>query len=285
MNDEVSALLRWLHAHDLPSEVVLACEGAHVPKVGRRRQIVVWKGCLTQASIGLPAQLLALGIERVSVLPCPHDHARLDRHLRRWESLTPGLVGYVDLRKRALLAGPAPLRLGQIALPRRVLLGLGLRDKQPIPIRADDTARTLAAIEVLTARGLVSRGEGIHSHLGGVRLGATGCTACGVCVQACPHHALELRHDASGSQLWQNAQECRGEQRCVQLCPVQALWVQGPMRLVDVLDEPQRRLGVVSSARCVRCGAPHPASEGNTCQVCAYRLAHPFGSTMPPSQL
>ncbi|WP_461004385.1 4Fe-4S dicluster domain-containing protein [Trueperella pyogenes] len=285
MTDDVAALLRWLHAHDLPREVVLACEHAEKVRAGRRRQVVEWRGCLKDASIGVPAQLLALGIERVSVVPCPVDEAAVRDQVERWKSLTPGLVGDTTPPKRRLFSGPDVLTLGKIPVPRRVVLGLALRDTQPIPIKADDTTRTLAAIELLTGRGLIRRGEGLESKLGGLRLGAAGCTACGVCVQACPHRALELTNDGGGSTLWQHSELCRGEQHCVQLCPAKALWVQGDMRLADLLDDPRRRLAVVASVRCSRCGAPHPAEEGDMCQVCAYRSANPFGSMMPPSQV
>lgn len=281
MADNVGALLRWLHAHDLPKEVVVVCEHTVAPKLGRGRQLVVWDGCLKDSSIGVPAQVLALGIAKVSVLPCPVDPAGVGAQVARWQSLTPGLVGEAEV-KRAIWPGPEPLHLGKIAMPRRVLLGLGLRDAQPIPLKADDTTRTLAAIELLTERGQIGRGEGLQAQLGGVRLGVTGCTACGVCVQACPTGALELRHRAGGSELWQHSELCRGEQQCVSLCPVHAVWVQGPMQLGDLLDEPERRLAAVASARCARCGAAHPAEEGELCQVCAYRAANPFGSMMPP---
>ncbi|QOQ38980.1 4Fe-4S dicluster domain-containing protein [Trueperella pecoris] len=281
MSDDVSALLRWLHAHDLPSEVVLCCEHTPVPRLGRRRQAVVWRGCLDGASIGVVAQLLALGIERVAVAPCSRAGNEVYAQVKRWQSLTPSLVDFLGPRKRPLLTGPEPLRLGHVTIPRRVLLGLGLRDTPPYSLKADDTARTLASIELLTARGLIRRGEGIESKLGGVQLATTGCTACGVCVQACPHSALELVHDAGGSVLWQSADSCRGEQACVRLCPVDAMWVQGPTRLADLLDEPRRRIGIVESKRCGRCGARHPASDGELCQVCTFRAANPFGSVLP----
>lgn len=283
MSDDVGALLRWLHAHDLPKEVVLACEHSPADRPGRGRQLVVWKGCLSGAPIGVPAQLLALGVERVSVLPCPLNSEGVLAQIRRWQSLTPGLVAVAET-KRAIWRGPEPLHLGRIPLPRRALLGLGLRDAQPIPIKADDTTRTLAAIERLSERGQIGRGEGLHARLGGVRLGATGCTACGVCVQACPTGALALRPAAGASELWQRSELCRGEQQCVHLCPIGAMWVQGDMRLGDLLEEPERRLATVASARCARCGGVHPAEEGELCRVCAYRAANPFGSMMPPGQ-
>lgn len=107
MSDDVGALLRWLHAHDLPREVVLACEHSPADRPGRRHQLVVWKGCLSGAPIGVPAQLLALGVERVSVLPCPLNSEGVLAQVRRWQSLTPGLVAVAET-KRAIWRGPNP---------------------------------------------------------------------------------------------------------------------------------------------------------------------------------
>lgn len=283
MADHVSSLLRWLFAHDLPKEVVLACEHTEVPRLGRGRQAVVWNGCLKDAPVGLPAQILALGVQKVGVLPCEEKPDEVGEQLAAWESLTPRLIYDAGGLKPGIFRSPEALVVGQIPVPRRVMLGLGLRDKPPYLLKGDDTSRTLAALEVLTAKGLVRRGEGLESKLGGVRLGVSACTACGVCVQACPHGALTLLHHETGSVLWQTSELCRGEQLCVELCPVKGLWVQGEMRLADLLDEPERQLFVVESAKCEKCGARHPASEGALCQVCEFRRSNPFGSMAPPA--
>ncbi|WP_407701391.1 4Fe-4S dicluster domain-containing protein [Trueperella bialowiezensis] len=281
MSDDVAALLRWMWAHDLPREVVLACDHAKVPRLGRRCQLVVWNGCLTQASVGVPAQILALGIEKVGVVACSEEPEAMAEQTSVWESLTPRLVYRYTETKRGLLPGPEPLVVGQIGVPRRVLLGLGLRDKPPIPIKADETARTLAALKLLSEQGRVRPGEGLEAKLGGVRLAVSECTACGVCVKACPHGALTLLHYDDSSALWQTSEKCAGEQACVELCPVEGLWVQGDMRLADLLDEPERKLYSINSAACVQCGARHPADEGELCGVCQFRKANPFGSAMP----
>ncbi len=282
MSDNVYSLLRWLFAHDLPEEIVLACEHTNVPKLGRKRQAVVWNGCLTDASVGIPAQILALGVRKVGVLPCGVHPAGVDKQRLTWESLTPRLVYDAGALKPAIFRGPEPLKVGSVPVPRRVVMGLGLRDKPPISLKGDDTSRTLAALEVLTAKGLVRRGEGLESKLGGLRIAVSACTACGVCVQACPHNALTLLHHETGSVLWQTSELCRGEQQCVALCPIKGMWVQGEMRLVDLLDDPERQLFVVESAVCDKCGARHPAHEGPLCQVCEFRRNNPFGSVPPP---
>ncbi len=282
MSDHVPALLRWILAHDLPKVALLACDHSDIERAPRGTQVIVWDSCLKDASIGIPVQLLALGIELVEVLGCSVNPDEVSAQVDSWESLTPGLVTEVATPRRTLLRGPEILELGMIAMPRRTMLGLSSRDKQPIPIKADNTTRTLSAIELLTAKGLIKRGTGLASQLGGVRLGSTGCTACGVCVKACPHGALTLEHHEGQSDLWQISELCRADQACVRLCPVDALWVQGEMRLSDLLDDPQRHLETLYTARCTRCGMRHPADEGPLCKTCSFKSENPFGSTMMP---
>ena len=258
MSDDVSSLLRWLFAHDLPEEVVLACKHTEVPKLGRKRQAVVWNGCLMDAPIGIPAQILALGIKRVGVLPCAVNPAEVAKQRDTWESLTPRLVYDAGMLKTAIFRGPEVLAVGAIPMPRRVVLGLGLRDKPPISLKGDDTSRTLESLEVLAAKGLVRRGEGLESKLGGLRIGVSACTACAVCVQACPHNALTLLHHETGSVLWQTS-VCR-VRRCVQP-PDQGMWFR--RHALVVLDE----LSVFRQSAVCEMRRRHPASE-RLCQVC-----------------
>lgn len=110
-----------------------------------------------------------------------------------------------------------------------------------------------------------------------VALVASGCVACGVCVRACPHDALELVHDPDRSVLRQVPELCSGERACVQLCPHDALSVSGPLSLFDLARTPAVELAVVATAACRRCGARHPAAEGDLCPPCAFRSRNVFG--------
>lgn len=280
--EAVPALLRWLNAHDLPKEVILTCNHEDASRGPRNTQVVQWDACLKDASIGIVAQLLALGIQKVHVLACTVNPADVSEQVNKWASLTPGYVDGIQAIKKGVLKGPDVLVLGQIPLPRRSMIGMSVRDKSAIPIKADDTERTLKAFEVLQAKGIVKRGEGLEAKLGGVRLGAVGCVACGVCVRACPNDALTLVHEANRSVLWQTSDQCRAEQDCVRLCPEKALWIQGDMRLGDLLDEPERLLETVDTAACEKCGMRHPASEGRLCRTCQFRSENPFGTSFVP---
>lgn len=282
MSDPVSRLLRWLVAHDLPKEVALACPHTQVGKAPSGTQLVVWDACLKEASVGIPAQLLALGINRVTVLDCPQDAQAVAAKAAEWESITPGLVARVAELPRSLRHGPETLRLGQIPVPRRVMLGMGFRDDAAIPVKSDDTDRTLAAIELLTAKGLIARGTGLSGQLGGVRLSATGCVACGVCVRACPTGALELIHQEDASWVVENLDRCRTAGECVRLCPEHVMWMVGETSLADLLDTPRITVARVPTAACTRCGMRHPSDEGDLCRTCTFRAKNPFGSVIPP---
>ncbi|WP_066585700.1 4Fe-4S binding protein [Cellulomonas timonensis] len=120
-----------------------------------------------------------------------------------------------------------------------------------------------------------------------VALSASGCTACGVCVQACPTQALTLQHNGGGavaiSTLLQNPSACDGCQRCVDLCPADVLTVAGQWRWSELLTDSTRGVATISTATCTRCGTQFPTTSGERwCQVCSYRRKNPFGSTLPP---
>lgn len=46
------------------------------------------------------------------------------------------------------------------------------------------------------------------------------CTGCGICIDACPHQALEL---VDGLAKLTKPEKCDGAGECVEACPVQAI--------------------------------------------------------------
>ena len=66
----MQGLLRWIAVHDVPRRVVLLCDDTPLPDAGRGDLVVRVPGCLKDASIGLPAQLLACGVPEVVVVVC-----------------------------------------------------------------------------------------------------------------------------------------------------------------------------------------------------------------------
>ena len=180
-------------------------------------------------------------------------------------------------------------------VPRRQVLGLG---SGPAPDLADEHApapqRLTAALAALLP---TPPGIGPQLLAPAVRLRAKGCTACGVCVRACPTDALVVRHlggtgDAGApttqvTTLLQNPTSCDGCQSCVQICPEDVLGVAGQWDWETlVLRAAAPTLAPVASlttAQCQRCRTRFPTTESATlCPVCAYRRQNPFASRLPP---
>lgn len=49
------------------------------------------------------------------------------------------------------------------------------------------------------------------------------CTGCGICIDVCPHQALEL---VDGVAKLTQPEKCDGSGECVEACPVQAISLQ-----------------------------------------------------------
>ena len=175
--------------------------------------------------------------------------------------------------------------LAAVPLPRRILFASS--DEGPLDLASDDQTRTLAALRYLRERGDISEIANVPGAAAGIHLHVSGCTACNVCVQACPRGALELTASTSENgmtlhQLTQTAELCRSCQACVRFCPVQAITPGKQHDLSAVLEGERELLARVTTRSCPRCGAVHPADQGELCSVCAYRQSNPFGSQLPP---
>lgn len=301
MTDPTKGLLRWLGAHDPVPRLLLTCPDPHVPRVERGTVIVRAHRCLGECDIGLPAQLLVSGVGQVLTAPCVAAQERV----AAWQQQLHDVHTFHAPRR-----GRRPaevLVLGQVPLPRRALLGLSTRGT--LDLSHDDASRTLTAVRMLQDQGraTVARSPSPDApphQTAGAATGPTtvaagsadrmveraaaagltvdGCTACGVCVRACPHDALTLEHDADTSTLTHLTEACRSEHLCVALCPVDAFTVTGHHSLASVLEEPARVLATVATSPCERCGARHPTTEGPLCPACRFREANAFGSALPP---
>ena len=278
----MQGLLRWIAAHDVPRRVVLLCDDTPLPDAGRGDLVVRVPGCLKDASIGLPAQLLACGVPEVVVVVCGDspDEVRATADLWRRTILSGIEVDDDPAPRVRWRKTPEVLRLGAAPVSRRGLLGLRSLEGFPLDLDADDTARTLAALGILRDRGQASPEASEASPARA--LAVVGCTACGVCVQACPHDALTLVHDGPTSVLAHLSDACRGELDCLRLCPVDAVADGGAIPLEALAREPRRTLAVVATTTCPRCFARHDAASGSLCAACAFRVDNAFGSSLPP---
>ncbi len=289
MADPTRGLLRWLGAHDPIRRLLLVCPEVPLPRVERGTVAVRAHRCLGECDIGLPAQLLVSGVERVLTLPCEDAQVRVST----WQQQLPDVQAFHTPRR-----GRRPaevLVLGDIPLPRRALLGLSTRGT--LDLSQDEPARALTAVKILQEQGraTVSGPPGGAAGTTAVAVAGPpveaaaaaglvvdGCTACGVCVRACPHDALALEHDGGTSTLTHLAESCRSEHQCVALCPVDAFTVTGHLSLASVLEQPVRVLTTVATSPCRRCGARHPSTDGPLCPACRFREADAFGSALPP---
>ncbi|WP_165372924.1 ATP-binding protein [Pengzhenrongella frigida] len=193
------------------------------------------------------------------------------------EPVAPGDRG--PRRRRAVLEAAA------MPVSRRRLLGLGgPAGRELPPPSAEPHDRLVAAVRALvvpTAALAALASPTPH-------LVASGCTACGVCVQACPTDALSLRHGAGGenlsiSTLLHRPAVCNGCALCVDLCPVDVLLVADRWPWSRLLSDDEHPVVTVTTALCARCSTSFPVASGEKlCPVCTYRRRNPFGSTLPP---
>lgn len=289
--DPTRPLLAWLATHDLPSRVLLLCHHAPTPGGERTWLVVRVPGCLDQVSIALPAQLLAVGVSEVVAVECSRATADVRRHVGQWAGTITSGISLLEDPAPSGRRGPEVLRLDAMPVSRRGLLGLGAAREFPFDLEADETTRTLAALEVLREQGqAVADSTGPAGEADSApgdpsparALQVDGCTACGVCVQACPHDALQLILDGQISTLSHRRDACRGELECARLCPVQAITDAGAATLQELWQQPRVDLITVTTTVCPRCRARHTGAAETFCPACEFRSANAFGSWLPP---
>lgn len=274
---------RWLHRLEITSVGLVCHDGRDRPLGDRTRPALEVSGCLQDLPLHRALDLWLTGVREVTLLrnTCCGEDALLPLS-QQWAALLGD-----RLRVTTRAATPArnwswSLAPHRVPVDRRGLLGLGRRSTPPWPTHdptADDDARLLAS---MAAAGVAS----LALPPPGVALLASGCTACGVCVQACPQDALRLSTDGASVSLLHASDLCRGEQQCVALCPVEALSIHGQLPWVDVLERRPRVLATVETATCERCRARFPADSGlQLCETCRIRRSDPFGSHLPAAAL
>lgn len=311
-------LLTWLASVDeWPDAVVLGCEHTEPFTVERHQVGLRLPGCLAQAELALPAQLLACGVTKVLLAECAENPEAVARQRSAWHHLLPDVDSDPAARPPRFRRTGAVFELARTAFSRRSALGLSAPRTLPLDASLDDQFRTVQALRLLRDQGRTrvaaaaaaaaateaasstnasqSISEGATDPTAiqptaietepsvAVELRADGCTACGVCVRACAHQALSLIHVDGKTRLSQDTDLCRSDQGCVRLCPESALSVVTKLSVTDLADRGAVELAVIKTRVCARCGDRHSDTRSDLCPPCRYRSENAFGSRLPPA--
>ena len=270
----------WVRANQ-PGPIALLDPGTDVLVVDKSIPAVVLTGPLSEVPAHEILETLVLGAETI------HLHGDSGPLTRIVETLnTAGIA--------RLITGTGTVKpresFGSDDVPhsRRDLFGLG-RSDLPLPdeeMLPEDRER-LALSQILKAADLEpSALADVDSH--GLLLRTSGCTACGVCVKACPTDALELSHLETGENrrittLSEYDSKCIGCRQCIDLCPVDAFEDGGFLSWETRLSEsPRRPLETVPTMRCEKCKTFFPMREGGTlCKTCSATRDNPFAIRWP----
>ncbi|MEL4358822.1 MULTISPECIES: 4Fe-4S dicluster domain-containing protein [unclassified Luteococcus] len=256
-----------------PSGLVVVCD--HAERRHRARTLRL-DACLAEVPVWWLLDLaLAGGTAWLDVDQCTRAAAREDLH------------------RIATLVGPSRLQLGTTPGPggrgalleerrppvdRRTALGLRPPPAPSESTHSPDGDSHTRLLESLAAAGVVDQDLADSPALA---LAATGCTACGVCVRACPHEALSLTHEGGTSVLVHRATACRGERQCVTHCPVDALQTTGTIGWAELVAGEPHELARVPTRRCERCRSRFPDDDRALCHLCRARTGDPFGVHLP----
>ena len=320
MSDALHGVLHWVARQPVGLELELVCVEHPGPSRGEPgRTVVRLATCIREVPAHEVVELLTAGAATVVVRRdgCEHrgtatDHLapvvrvlaaagvprlRIDDAGRpTTDDAAPARRGLAGLGRRPLRTRPRQvtrevLDAGRMPVPRRQVLGLSPGPARELPdALASGPHRTNAAVAALLPAGSRAAAD---LPSAAVRLAARACTACGVCVRACPTDALSVRSlgGADGSpmitSLLQDPTGCDGCLRCVQMCPADVLTVTGTWGWDEVLarvDEPEvAPVASLTTAECRRCHARFPTTDAaSLCPVCTYRRANPFSSALPP---
>lgn len=288
----LTSLSTWARQFGTGRHVELAC-AEHPDLIRGARDVMVVRlpGCLVDAPLELPLELLALGVESIALRIDGCDAAEATRHFRvdRWDALL-AMVGHGFVAPRG---GRAKRQVHAAdAMPtvrRRTLFGLGRApDAPPADAWRPDVAAThqqrLRA--VLQHLGASSVPEAEELPGTGVVLAAAGCRAGGQCVQVCPNDALTLTTVDGESTLTTDPSLCDGCGRCIDFCDADALTAAGVTTLADLLPTEPVTLATLRTRRCERCRAPFTPDDDTTlCTVCTAIRSNPFGSSLPPEAI
>jgi len=292
-NDDLSPLLRWLGDQPDARKVWLVCHdearSVHAPPEVTVVRLLGCAGELTSASyLEAAAAGATTGIElNVLVCSCPQAW-RIGASIALANTLLAAWPGGPTVGCNAVEKGHRRVRVNDIsrlAVSRRRLLFLSRLDHVWMPeVQRDQRCRTLAALRCLRTK-LGSPDALSDLEAPSARLAAGECTACGVCVRACPSGALCIQQGddgAGGFALSVSLASCVDCDRCLELCPSGTLTKVGQAAWARLIDDESEVVAVGSADRCSHCGGVFAGgAAGSYSPLCRFKMENPFGSRMP----
>jgi ferredoxin len=289
--DDLAPLLRWLDDQPASTTVELVCAEQACADLGDAvTAVVTLAGCavdLTVATFLELAEVPTLTALTVRTDGCPNA-ATVAATVREAATLLAAV--HTTLR---LTVQDAPILhrrrdvypLRTMPVSRRRLFTLGAAGATGQHDGARDTrSRARAALRRLGAEGDVDIAALRAIPAAAATLDAGRCTACGVCVNACPTGALRLTRTGPAFALVFDASSCTDCGQCTRLCPERTLVRTGRGDWAEVVKGAGRELAHGEARSCSRCGGSFTASAlsagdpTDLCPVCAYRRSSPFGS-------
>jgi ferredoxin len=309
-NNVITCAARIEDARTLALACPLSAEPQHVP--ADIDAVICTGHCLAALGPSVYVGLLALGFERIVIRldackDCAFSSAheainqnifKAQRVLQAWDAADR--LAAVESSSAGDVERPV-YDSASLPLSRRQLLRMFMPRKASAAVidalTPDDCPRSMPSrLPAERRRLLVALGLLLPPHpqalcpapLAGQTFGQVrvvgACTACGVCVRACPTGALKLirddEHDRFELEFLSAA--CTGCSLCLDMCP-EALGRGGVPFIVELLEQQWITIASGELARCQRCGTrlAVDALHDGLCPVCVFRRENPFGSRMP----
>jgi ferredoxin len=292
-HDDLRSLLRWVADQSARPNVEIVC--AHETSAVRSPSdatVVGLDGCAAELSLASYLEMVSGGVAQLTVLApnCPMVErieatvAAANRLLSSYPDVSVVALETQHQRPRGR-AGTHVYDLHRLPVSRRRLLFLARLERSWLPdVQAGQRARTVAALCRLGGDGPLP--EAIRDLFApSALLAATACSACGVCVRACPTGALRLdqsESDVGTFTLTSALSRCIDCGRCVELCPSGVLVRSGQADWARLGDQESATVAICSVQSCDRCGGNLAGSKASKyCPPCQFRIQNPFGSKQP----